>query len=312
MNLSKEENLTKYAQHLYNRLKKGVNWPIVRELILKYRQQKQAIYLDSRRNNLPKPKYYSTCGHLIPPFVIKQHTGFSIRCTKLSASRESPATLKALLDEETEWRYNNPILRPLALADYRGGQLTQFWGSNEMEREWQQQAEPLAYLTKQLNDVAERLRSDETLAILLEPRAPRLGQLNSGVGKALGYVAYFFDCWQRLHEYEQAAPAATGPADIEAVPGKLTLRQVALLYAYEKKVIPKAADEIARHYGHQSGAKLYGHYLTMSQRAGRTGEDIQGQKLVPMIKDIIAVIPHLSSARKQEAESELQTLKARK
>lgn len=333
MNLSEETTLTKYAQPLYKRFK-DVNWPIVRELILKYRQQKQAVFLDSKRNNQPKPKYYTTCGHPIPSFTIKQRgneaafvstcghlissftikqgKGFSIRCAVPRASRWVPVTLMALLDEETEWHYNNPVLRPFARADYRGGQLTQFWGRDKMEKEWRQQAEPLAYLAKQLNDVAEHLRSNKDLAILLQPKAPRLGQLSSSVGKALGYVAYFFDCWQHFHEYKQAAPATTALADAGAVSGKLGLRQVALLYVYESKVIPKAADEIARHYGYQSGAKLYAHYLTVSQRAGRTGDEIKGQKLPSLIKDIVGVIPHLSNAAKQQAESELQTLKVRK
>ena len=93
---------------------------------------------------------------------------------------------------------------------------------------------------------------------------------------------------------------------------KLTLRQVALLHIYKGKVIPKAADAIAKEYGHQSGAKLYSHYLTVSQRAGRTGEDIEGQKLAPMIKTIKGLIPHLSGPARQQAESELQTLEARK
>ena len=97
-----------------------------------------------------------------------------------------------------------------------------------------------------------------------------------------------------------------------AATAKTSLRQVALLYVYEGKVIPKAADEIARQYGHKSGAKLYQHYLTVSQRAGRIGEDVVGQKLAPMIKDIAAVIGQLTGKSQQQAESELQTLEARK
>jgi hypothetical protein len=94
--------------------------------------------------------------------------------------------------------------------------------------------------------------------------------------------------------------------------GQLSLRQVALLHVYEGKVIPKAADAIAQLYGHKSGAKLYAHYLTVSQRAGRTGVDIAGQKLAPMIKDIAAVIDRLTGSVRQLAESELQTLEARR
>ena len=121
-----------------------------------------------------------------------------------------------------------------------------------------------------------------------------------------------------------AKPAATMPAanatedklnttEATPQPAPLSLRQVALLYTYQKKGIPKAAaSSIARQHGHESGAKLYGHYSTVSQRAGRIGDDITGQKLAPMIKDITAVIPHLSSAQQQQAENELKTLQARK
>ena len=314
MNTSEEITPTKYARSLYKRLKEGVNWLIVRELILKYRQQKQAVFLNRKCNNQPKPKYYSTCGHLIPSFTIKQHTGFSIRCAVPRASRWAPVTLKALLDEETEWHYNNPILRPPTLADYRGGQVTQSWGRDEMEREWRQQAEPLSSLAKQLNDVAERLRSDEDLAILLKPRAPRLSQLSSRAGRTLGYVAYFFDCWQRFREYEQAAPAAMVLADAGAATLK-TMRQVALLHIYQNATIPHAqASAIAEKYGFSSptsGQKLYGIYNTLAhQTAARTGVASKGLRL--MIADITAVLPHLTESGRQQAESELQTLEVRK
>ena len=96
-------------------------------------------------------------------------------------------------------------------------------------------------------------------------------------------------------------------------PSSLSLRQVALLTNYTGGSILKSeADEIARRYGHTSGAKLYDHYRTVSQRAGRIGDEITGQKLGPMIADISAVIPHLTGPPRQQAERELQTLLARK
>ena len=91
---------------------------------------------------------------------------------------------------------------------------------------------------------------------------------------------------------------------------KLSLRQVALLYVYEGKAIPKAADEIAQQHGHRSGAKLYEHYRKLIHHTGRTG--VEGQQLAPMINDIAAVIIRLAGKARQQAESELQTLKARK
>ena len=108
-------------------------------------------------------------------------------------------------------------------------------------------------------------------------------------------------------------PLTTVPAGAAAKLGQLSLQQVALLYTYQNKGIPKAAAaSIARQHGHESGAKLYGHYTTVSQRAGRVGDDITGQKLAPMVKNITAVIPHLSGAQQQQAENELKTLQARK
>ena len=95
--------------------------------------------------------------------------------------------------------------------------------------------------------------------------------------------------------------------------GKLNLRQVALLFVYTGGIIPKGgANEIAQRYDHKSGQKLYEHYRTLSQRAGRTGDDIRNQRLPSMIKGIAAVIPHLTGKARQLAESELQELLTRK
>ena len=163
---------------------------------------------------------------------------------------------------------------------------------------------------------AQILSRNAALGILLEADAPRLGQLSSGAGNALGYVAYFLECWQRFHEYEQAPPAAPGAtlagALVEPAPGKLSLRQVALLYVYSGRVIPPTADAIAQQYGHASGRTLYKRYLIVIQRAGRIGEDVQGKALAPMLADITAVIPHLTGPHRQQAENERQTLEAKK
>ncbi|MBJ6111790.1 hypothetical protein JAO73_22410 [Hymenobacter sp. BT523] len=93
--------------------------------------------------------------------------------------------------------------------------------------------------------------------------------------------------------------------------GKLSLRQIALLHIYQGRVIPKAADEIAKAYGHNSGAKLYGHYLKLSSRTGRTGDDIKGQRLASMLDAISRLLPFLDGAAYEQAKRELTTLEAR-
>jgi hypothetical protein len=131
------------------------------------------------------------------------------------------------------------------------------------------------------------------------------------------------DYWQEKQYYgfliERQAELLAGPtqaADATTAPrasrpaAHLSLRQVALLHIYQSLVIPKAADEIARKYGHTSGAKLYEHYRKLSHRTGRTG--VEGQQLLPMLGDIAAVIPHLDGVARQNAENELQTLNAKK
>lgn len=90
----------------------------------------------------------------------------------------------------------------------------------------------------------------------------------------------------------------------------LTLRQVALLHIYQGHIIPREAGEIARQYGHQSGQALYEHSRKLTLPSQRAGAD--GKALAPMIADITKVIAHLSGTARQQAESELQTLQAKK
>jgi len=112
------------------------------------------------------------------------------------------------------------------------------------------------------------------------------------------------------HTKDTNTSTTAPPTKAEKHSGKLSLRQVALLHIYQSIVIPKAADEIARKHGHTSGAKLYEHYRKLSHRTGRIG--VEGQQLAPMLGDIVAVIPHLTGIALQQAESELQTLNAKK
>lgn len=94
-----------------------------------------------------------------------------------------------------------------------------------------------------------------------------------------------------------------------------TMRQVALLYIYQNAPILHAqASAIAEKYGFSSptsGQKLYSTYNKLAhQTAARTGVASKGLRL--MINDIIAVLPHLTENGRQQAEKEIQTLKAQK
>ncbi|WP_345074092.1 hypothetical protein [Hymenobacter fastidiosus] len=89
---------------------------------------------------------------------------------------------------------------------------------------------------------------------------------------------------------------------------KLDLRQVALLYIYQGKVIPPApeADAIAKQYHHKSGHSLYNRSLKLLEPADRTGVSVKARP--KMIKDITAVIPLLTGAAQQKAKKELEKL----
>ena len=80
---------------------------------------------------------------------------------------------------------------------------------------------------------------------------------------------------------------------------------------YDGKVIAKiGADQLARHYGHTSGAKLYEHYRKLLRQADRTG--FEGSQLTPIIADITKIIPRLSSEAQVRAVKDRQTLLAKK
>jgi hypothetical protein len=132
------------------------------------------------------------------------------------------------------------------------------------------------------------------------------------IGSIWADIDWFNDAYQRFIDFEPQPRPSNELGNIAGLP-MLTLQQIALLYAYEGKAIPKAdANEIAREYGHKSGGKLYDHYRTVCQRAGRVGDEIRGQRLVPMIKNIKVVVPYLTGIQQRQAEIELQTLEARR
>ncbi|WP_140468271.1 hypothetical protein [Hymenobacter nivis] len=93
---------------------------------------------------------------------------------------------------------------------------------------------------------------------------------------------------------------------------KLELRQVALLYIYQGKVIPPApaADAIAKEYGHKSGKRLYDKARELRNPTDRTG--VSAPARPKMIKDITAVIPLLTGIAQQTAKGELKQLTKQK
>ena len=344
MSLNEAENaryraLAEYDQVVlpqYLRLK-NVDWQLVRRLILKHWRQVNAELIRAFFQRQQEPEYLSCQHHLLIKYNPNPRGGYPSRLIykphdfqpvwgycplALDRTRRAlPGTLtrgrrdeRALAEAETYYRYNNPFARHFEEFGYLSSQPVKAWGREEMEAAWLRRApDARAFLAEHLNKVARFLSRDEGLAILLEPGAPRLARL-SGEDALLGYVAYFRDCWQRFHEYEQAAPAATVLADAGAATLK-TMRQVALLHIYQNATIPHAqASAIAEKYGFSSptsGQKLYGIYNTLAhQTAARTGVASKGLRL--MIADITAVLPHLTESGRQQAESELQTLEVRK
>ena len=129
-----------------------------------------------------------------------------------------------LVENEAYYRYNTYFQHekdgfngPSKVAISENGvvSLRPAWGHDEREAFWMGEANPRKLIAEQLNAVARYLRANEGLKILLETGAPRLARL-MGEKQLLGYLAYFFDCWQRFHEYEQTPPTAKALAGARA------------------------------------------------------------------------------------------------
>lgn len=103
----------------------------------------------------------------------------------------------------------------------------------------------------------------------------------------------------------------TAHIENEKQKSKLTLEQIALLYAYSGKTIDKKnCDEIAGRYGRKAGHKLYQFYLKYLRQNERTGIE-PGGTILPTknkAKNIETVISHLPEDKMKRAESELITL----
>ncbi|AMR27700.1 hypothetical protein A0257_11730 [Hymenobacter psoromatis] len=99
------------------------------------------------------------------------------------------------------------------------------------------------------------------------------------------------------------------------VTDKLSLRQVALLHIYEGRVLDsteavKAAAK-AGYSSRTSGQKLMQYYNALAHHTTNRIR-LEGKALSDMIKDIARVVALLSGTAREQAESELKTLQARK
>ena len=187
--------------------------------------------------------------------------------------------------------------------------------------------------------VLKTLPASDVIAVLDIQLSQHNGDRGRYVERLAHYVAngagFEPRCWQVLSYWLKdaggAAPAPVwgGPVATDAAsnsqtateaptspvtPG-LSLRQVALLFIYNKEPLnrPKAnhAATKAGFTSLTSGQKLMQYYNALAHHVtNRVG--VEKKALSDMIKDITAVLPALVGTSRQHAESELQTLKAKR
>ena len=123
-------------------------------------------------------------------------------------------------------------------------------------------------------------------------------------------LAHFYRLLAAFQAAEQVPTAATVPAGA-AAPAQLTLPQLALFHILSGKHINDEAhaNQLATTVGRTSGERLLKCFNKWRKTSDRTC--IEGRaKLRPFIKNMEAVIPHLTERDKKEAaESELEGLK---
>jgi hypothetical protein len=93
---------------------------------------------------------------------------------------------------------------------------------------------------------------------------------------------------------------------------RLSLRQVALLHIYQKKPAIKddtRATDLAERYGHASGQALYKRYRSVINTSDRVG--VEDKAVAGMAKDIEAILHLLTGPGLQQAECELNTIRAK-
>ncbi|UOG74331.1 hypothetical protein MTX78_19705 [Hymenobacter tibetensis] len=91
----------------------------------------------------------------------------------------------------------------------------------------------------------------------------------------------------------------------------LSLRQLALCAIYEGSSLPlQKANDVAREWGYESGGRLYQLYRGLLRPSDRLGRE--SRQLTSLIKDIEAVLSHLTDSARKRAEDELVELNQKK
>lgn len=102
---------------------------------------------------------------------------------------------------------------------------------------------------------------------------------------------------------------ATKIENIKMDKPKLSMKQIALKYYYEGKLITRAnGNEIARQYGQNSGEKLFHEFTYFSSTANRTGSEDSEKKLINKIKLISSIVDSIEEPYNQRAIDELKNL----
>jgi hypothetical protein len=126
-------------------------------------------------------------------------------------------------------------------------------------------------------------------------------------------AATLLNCWNDW--FKEMEQKYSDPKPTEQ-PQKLSLRQIALKYIYEKKHIQstKAAKDILIELKseYKTGSKLYSYYRSLKNSTDRIcTNDTSTKKKTDLIKDMEAVLPHLETqAAKDKCLDEINTLDA--
>ena len=103
--------------------------------------------------------------------------------------------------------------------------------------------------------------------------------------------------------------------DLRLDSGKLKMKQIALIYSYQKSQITRNnAIEIAKSFGYSSknsGEALYQDYCYYCSRQNRIGNEDTGKKLKNKIELIESILSNLSGSAEIQAKDELEMLKSK-
>lgn len=188
-------------------LLEDVNWQLVRELIL---QQWQQVKADVRR-----AFFHRQNG---PDYIASRHDkrrgAYPSRLIYLP-HEFYPLSHYCLLALDRTGRVPVGTMAPYLKPEIRLA-TEEREGYEYLARKQQAHPDARAQVAGDLLRVAQVISHNPALNILLELGTPRLSQLSSGAGNALGYATYFLECWQRFHEYEQVPPANLLPLIVSA------------------------------------------------------------------------------------------------